>query len=100
LISDIGMPVQDGYELIRQVRSRTADEGGLVPAIALTAFARDEDRARALAAGFQVHAAKPIVPHELIGTVARLVGRPQVAPTAGMDDAALTSPLLASSSTG
>ena len=75
LISDIGMPIQDGYDLIRQVRRRGAEEGGCVPAIALTAFAREEDRSRVLAAGFQVHAIKPIVPHELVAMVAQLAGR-------------------------
>jgi hypothetical protein len=74
LISDIGMPHQDGYDLIRQVRA-----GGLnareLPAIALTAFARSEDRRRALLAGFQVHVAKPVEPAELTATAASLVGR-------------------------
>jgi PAS domain S-box-containing protein len=74
LISDIGMPHQDGYDLIRQVRARglTARE---LPAIALTAFARSEDRRRALMAGFQVHVAKPVEPAELTATAASLVGR-------------------------
>jgi signal transduction histidine kinase len=84
LLSDIGMPIQDGYELIRQIRSRSAAEGGQVPAVALTAFARDEDRVRALAAGFQIHVAKPVAPHELLEIVARLAGRggPAACPTA------------------
>jgi len=74
LISDIGMPHQDGYDLIRQVRARghTARE---LPAIALTAFARSEDRRRALLAGFQVHVAKPVEPAELTATAASLLGR-------------------------
>jgi PAS domain S-box-containing protein len=71
LVSDIGMPEIDGYELIRRARAR----GYTAPALALTAFARSEDRAAALAAGFQNHLTKPIEPRELATTVARLVGR-------------------------
>lgn len=74
LISDIGMPGKDGYTFIREVRARTPDQGGRVPAIALTAFARAEDRTRALMAGYQTHIAKPISPDELIASVASLVG--------------------------
>lgn len=70
IISDIGMPDVDGYEFMRQVRRRTSELGGGVPAIALTAFARSEDRTRALMAGYQMHIAKPIEPHELVATVA------------------------------
>src|SRR4030095_6213152 len=55
LISDIAMPEDDGYSLIRKVRGRTAEQGGQIPALALTAYAREEDRVRALSAGFQVH---------------------------------------------
>ena len=75
LLSDIGMPHQDGYELIRSVRALPAKEGGLIPAAALTAFARSEDRTRALLAGFQSHLAKPIEPSELVAVVASLAGR-------------------------
>lgn len=75
LVCDVGMPVRDGYQLIRAVRALAPDHGGQVPAIALTAFARSEDRARALAAGFQVHLAKPVKPHELTATIASLTGR-------------------------
>jgi CheY-like chemotaxis protein len=66
LMSDIGMPVEDGYALIRQVRALPEERGGNVPAIALTAFARAEDRRRALLAGFQMHLAKPVEPSELL----------------------------------
>ncbi|MEO7092229.1 MAG: ATP-binding protein, partial [Polyangiales bacterium] len=59
IVSDIGMPERDGYDLIRDVRSLAADAGGKTPAIALTAFARSEDRTRAMLAGFQVHVSKP-----------------------------------------
>ena len=79
LVSDIGMPVQDGYELIREVRELErhagAGDGDQVPAIALTAYAREADRARAIGAGFQVHVPKPIEPHALVTAVAALVNR-------------------------
>lgn len=72
LISDIGMPVEDGYTLIKKIRARPADKGGRIPAIALTAYARVEDRVRALTAGFQIHIPKPVEPVELIAVVASL----------------------------
>ena len=75
LVSDIGMPGEDGYDLIRLVRQLPPGEGGRVPAIALTAFAREEDRLRAIEAGFQIHASKPVQPGELAAAVARLAGR-------------------------
>jgi signal transduction histidine kinase/ActR/RegA family two-component response regulator len=75
LISDIGMPGMDGYQFIRKVRRRSPDRGGQVPAIALTAFARSEDRTRAMMAGYQMHIAKPIEPQELVATVANVAGR-------------------------
>ncbi|HZH33516.1 MAG TPA: ATP-binding protein, partial [Pyrinomonadaceae bacterium] len=75
LVSDIGMPDEDGYSLIRRIRALPADKGGRTPAIALTAYARVEDRARALTAGFQVHVPKPIEPVELAAVVASLAGR-------------------------
>ena len=75
LIMDIGMPNEDGYEAIRKVRQLTSEEGGKVPAIALTAFARSEDRRRAILNGFQMHIAKPVEPSELIAMVASLAGR-------------------------
>jgi signal transduction histidine kinase/CheY-like chemotaxis protein len=71
LVSDIGMPQVDGYELIREVRA----SGASVPAVALTAYARGEDRVRALAAGYQRHVAKPVEPTELTVVVAGLAGR-------------------------
>src|SRR5262249_15453758 len=76
LVSDIAMPDRDGYDLIRDIRSRAEDEGGNVPALALTAFARGEDCRRALLAGFQMHAAKPVEPEELVAMVAALARRP------------------------
>ena len=78
LVSDIAMPERDGYELIRYVRSRKTS-GASVPALALTAFARSEDRSRALLAGFQMHAAKPVEPAQLVAMVASLARRPSAA---------------------
>ncbi|MBV9659096.1 MAG: PAS domain S-box protein [Verrucomicrobia bacterium] len=75
LISDIGMPGEDGYSLIRRVRALGSERGGSLPAIALTAHARADDRIRALAAGFDLQAAKPIDPAELILIVERLADR-------------------------
>jgi signal transduction histidine kinase/ActR/RegA family two-component response regulator len=72
LISDIGMPGMDGYELIRRVRELGAARGGATPAIALTAFARSEDRTRALLSGYQLHLAKPVAPAELVVAIASL----------------------------
>jgi signal transduction histidine kinase/CheY-like chemotaxis protein len=74
LVSDVGMPKEDGYSLIRNVRSAASIELHSIPAIALTAFARNEDRARALVAGFNVHMEKPVEPVELVNTIVRLVG--------------------------
>lgn len=75
LISDLGMPSEDGYELIRRVRGLPAERGGDTPAAALTAYARPDDRYRALRAGFQVFIAKPIDPETLVSTVASLMQR-------------------------
>jgi len=75
LISDIGMPNVDGYELLKRVRALGAARGGALPAIALTAFARTEDRTRALRAGFLMHLAKPVEASELIASVASITGR-------------------------
>jgi CheY-like chemotaxis protein len=75
LVSDIGMPDVDGYELLKRVRALGAANGGRVPAIALTALARSEDRTRALRAGFLVHVSKPVDPSELVATVASVAGR-------------------------
>lgn len=72
LMSDIGMPGEDGYSLIGKVRSLSDESGGRIPAAALTAYAREEDRRRALAAGYQMHVAKPISSSQLVATVAHL----------------------------
>src|SRR5262249_17036272 len=73
VISDIGMPDEDGYTLIRKIRSGAYNRRQ-VPAIAVTAYARMEDRVKALAAGFQEHGGKPVDPEKLIAVVAGLTG--------------------------
>ncbi|MBD1920355.1 PAS domain-containing protein [Microcoleus sp. FACHB-831] len=75
IVSDIGMPEEDGYSFIGKVRSLAPKLGGTIPAIALTAYAREEDRLQALSAGFQMHVAKPIEPDDLVAIVASLAGR-------------------------
>jgi PAS domain S-box-containing protein len=75
LISDLGMPGEDGYSLIRKIRALPPEQGGQIPAAALTAYARVEDRLRVLRAGFQIHLPKPVEPAELIAVVANLSGR-------------------------
>ena len=72
LISDIGMPGEDGYELMRKVRTLEAERGGTIPAVALTGYASDEDAARARIAGFQLHLPKPVTPRNLVATIASL----------------------------
>ncbi|HEV3471550.1 MAG TPA: response regulator, partial [Pyrinomonadaceae bacterium] len=74
LVADIGMPGEDGYQLIRRVRALGLERGGRVPAIALTAYAGEGDRARALAAGFHLHIPKPVDPAELVRLVAGVAG--------------------------
>ncbi|QIR38102.1 response regulator [Tolypothrix sp. PCC 7910] len=73
LISDIGMPEEDGYTLIRKVRLLEAERGGQIPAIALTAYAREEDSTEAIAAGFHMYASKPIEPAKLINMIVKLL---------------------------
>jgi PAS domain S-box-containing protein len=75
LVSDIGMPEVDGYELLKRMRILGESRGGKIPAIALTAFARSQDRTRALRAGFLAHVSKPVEPAELVATVASVSGR-------------------------
>ena len=72
LISDIGMPGEDGYALLRRVRALPAESGGRAPAIALTAYARAEDRMQALRAGYQMHVPKPVEMAELVAIAASL----------------------------
>ena len=75
LVSDIGMPEEDGSSLIRRVRASRQEQGGDTPAVALTAYARGEDRMNAVVAGFQHHVAKPVEPAELITMIASLARR-------------------------
>ena len=75
VVSDIGMPEVDGYTLLRQVRSLSPDQGGQVPAIALTAYAGEMDRQQAIAAGFQKHIVKPIEPDKLVVAIVSLLSR-------------------------
>jgi two-component system, chemotaxis family, CheB/CheR fusion protein len=78
LLADIGMPEADGFALIRQVRSLAAEAGGQIPAAAITAYVSDQERQRLIAAGFQIHLAKPVDPAQLIQMVANLTGRVNV----------------------
>jgi signal transduction histidine kinase/DNA-binding response OmpR family regulator len=75
LLSDIGMPNEDGYDLIKKVRALSRNDGGATPAVALTAFVRSEDRLHALRSGYQMHVAKPVEPSELLTVCASLLGR-------------------------
>jgi CheY-like chemotaxis protein len=73
LVSDIGMPTEDGYTFIRRVRTLKREQSAKIPAIALTAYAGESDRHQALSAGFQKHLPKPIEPAELAAAVASLL---------------------------
>ncbi len=75
LVSDIGMPIEDGYKLIRKIRDRETCQGQHIPAIALTAYVREEDQSKALEAGFEMHVSKPVEPKELVAAVAQVMGR-------------------------
>jgi CheY-like chemotaxis protein len=75
LVADVAMPEHDGYWLIRQLRSLTPENGGSTPALALTAYARTEDRIALLEAGFQKHIAKPVIAERLLAAIADLAGR-------------------------
>jgi CheY-like chemotaxis protein len=86
LISDIGLPEMDGYQLLEQIRRRESSTGGGIPAIALTAFARSEDRTRALLAGYQAHVAKPVESAELVATVASFAELASARRTRASDD--------------
>jgi signal transduction histidine kinase/CheY-like chemotaxis protein len=88
VVSDIEMPGGDGYELIARVRALDAGRGRVLPAIALTAYARVEDRVRALTAGYQHHVAKPVEPTELVAVVRSLAPPPHPASRAGGADGA------------
>jgi PAS domain S-box-containing protein len=75
LVSDIGLPGDDGYMLIQKLREGQAQQGRAIPALAVTAYARAEDRTRALAAGFQMHVAKPLEPADLVAAIASLISK-------------------------
>jgi CheY-like chemotaxis protein len=75
LVSDIGMPEMDGYQLMEKVRAAEATRGHSLPAMALTAYAREEDRERSIAAGYQRHLVKPVEPSDLITAVAELAAQ-------------------------
>ena len=81
LVSDLEMPGEDGYSLIRKVRARGAEAGGAIPAIALSAYGRPEDRMRAVAAGFSMHVPKPADPGELTAIIAGVAGKSDVRPS-------------------
>jgi CheY-like chemotaxis protein len=85
LLSDIGMPGEDGYSLLRKIRLRSPAEGGKVPAIAISAYAREEDRIRSLAAGFQIHIAKPFEPAEVLAAVGRMARPAAAAASRGIE---------------
>ena len=74
LVADIGMPLEDGYELIRRVRALEQRQDRMIPAVAVTAYAQRDDRARALSAGYNEHLAKPVDPRHLAAVVEALVG--------------------------
>ncbi|MDZ8183578.1 MAG: PAS domain S-box protein [Nostoc sp. ChiSLP02] len=75
LLSDLGMPLEDGYSLLQKIRALPACEGGQIPSAALTAYVKDEERQQALNSGFQLHLSKPIEPTDLVKAVANLAGR-------------------------
>ncbi len=83
LVSDIGLPGDDGYTLIQKLRSLEADRGRSIPALAVTAYARAEDRTRALSSGFQMHVAKPLEPAHLVAAIASLLNKDRGAAAAG-----------------
>lgn len=80
LVSDIGMPDEDGYVLIEKLRAFELDHLRRIPAVALTAYASAEDRVRALSAGYNMHVPKPVEPAELVVVIASLTGRSTKAP--------------------
>jgi CheY-like chemotaxis protein len=75
LISDIAMPGESGFALIRQLRDLTPEQGGSIPAVALTGYVSPDERVRVLAAGFQAYVPKPIEPDEFLTLIASLAGR-------------------------
>jgi CheY-like chemotaxis protein len=88
VVTDIGMPGEDGFALLRRVRQLPSDRGRDVPAIALTAYARPEDREAVLTAGFQAYVTKPVEPRDLVQTIADVVAAGRQPPGALRDSAA------------
>jgi CheY-like chemotaxis protein len=80
LVCDIGMQEEDGYSLIRRLRAIEKKEEGVLPAVALSAYARSEDRTKAIRSGFQIHLAKPVEPAELLAVISSLGGRAETNP--------------------
>jgi CheY-like chemotaxis protein len=78
IVSDIGMPGEDGYSFMRRVKTWMREAGTWIPAVAPTAYARAEDRMKALASGYQIHVPKPVEPAELITVLVSLIERPTV----------------------
>jgi CheY-like chemotaxis protein len=81
LVCDIGMQEEDGYSLIRRLRTIEKKEEGVLPAVALSAYARSEDRTKAIRSGFQIHLAKPVEPTELLAVISSLAGRAAINPS-------------------
>ncbi len=75
IISDIGLPGEDGYQLVQRVRALKPQQGGSIPAVALTGYASPIDESKARAAGYQAHLSKPVELDQLVATIARLAGR-------------------------
>ena len=75
IVCDLGMPGENGYDFIRELRAATGAQGAVITAIAMTAYARQEDRQRSLAAGFQRHLPKPVEPVDLVAAVQKLARR-------------------------
>jgi CheY-like chemotaxis protein len=80
VVTDLAMPDQDGFTLLRQLRARGADHGGMTPIIALTAYARPEDQVQSFEAGFQAHLSKPVNPAELVEAIYRLASVHELPP--------------------
>ena len=77
IVSDIGLPGEDGYQLMAQLASRSGIDGGAIPVIAVTAYGRPEDKRQALAAGFRLHLTKPVSPQALAAAVASVLSAPR-----------------------
>jgi CheY-like chemotaxis protein len=92
VISDIGMPGQDGYEFVRELRRRESGSARRIPTIALTSFTRSQDQEQARLAGFDLHSSKPLRPHELVQQIRQLAGRTEARRATAAEPPALGSP--------